>query len=44
MVGADLRNLVNEAALRAARQGESEVTMADFMDALQKTLRGPSAS
>jgi cell division protease FtsH len=40
MVGADLRNLVNEAALRAARQGESEVTTADFMDAIEKTLLG----
>jgi cell division protease FtsH len=40
MVGADLRNLVNEAALRAARQGESQVTMADFMDAIEKTLLG----
>jgi cell division protease FtsH len=40
MVGADLRNLVNEAALRAARQGESKVTMADFIDAMEKTLLG----
>jgi cell division protease FtsH len=40
MVGADLRNLVNEAALRAARQGESLVTMADFMEAIEKTLLG----
>jgi cell division protease FtsH len=40
MVGADLRNLVNEAALRAARQGEAKVTMADFMDAIEKTLLG----
>src|SRR2546422_4678515 len=40
MVGADLRNLVNEAALRAARQGESLVTTADFTDAIEKTLLG----
>src|ERR1700694_1974080 len=40
MVGADLRNLVNEAALRAARQGESKVRMADFIDAMEKTLLG----
>ncbi len=30
MVGADLKNLVNETALRAARHGEDRVTMADF--------------
>jgi cell division protease FtsH len=40
MVGADLRNLVNEAALRAAREGESQVTMNDFLDAMEKTLLG----
>ncbi len=40
LVGADLRNLVNEAALRAARKGEAQVTMADFSDALEKILLG----
>ncbi len=40
LVGADLRNLVNEAALGAARKGESQVTMADFGDAIEKTLLG----
>jgi cell division protease FtsH len=40
MVGADLRNLVNEAALRAARRGESAVTLADFIEAIEKTLLG----
>ncbi|HKW71818.1 MAG TPA: ATP-dependent zinc metalloprotease FtsH, partial [Candidatus Dormibacteraeota bacterium] len=40
LVGADLRNLVNEAALGAARKGESAVTMADFGDAIERTLLG----
>ncbi len=40
LVGADLRNLVNEAALGAARKGESAVHMGDFGDAIEKTLLG----
>ncbi len=40
MVGADLRNLVNEAALLAARRNESAVSMADFSDAIEKVLLG----
>ncbi|HEV2140276.1 MAG TPA: ATP-dependent zinc metalloprotease FtsH [Candidatus Dormibacteraeota bacterium] len=40
LVGADLKNLVNEAALTAARKGESTVTAADFQDAIEKTLLG----
>jgi cell division protease FtsH len=40
LVGADLKNLVNEAALAAARKGESFVTMPDFADAIEKTLLG----
>ena len=40
LVGADLRNLANEAALGAARKGETQVTMADFTDAIEKTLLG----
>jgi cell division protease FtsH len=40
MVGADLANLVNEAALLAARRDHSEVTGADFSDALEKILLG----
>jgi cell division protease FtsH len=40
LVGADLKNLVNEAALAAARKGESSVTMTDFADAIEKTLLG----
>jgi len=40
MVGADLANLVNEAALLAARRGRREVTEADFSDALERILLG----
>jgi cell division protease FtsH len=40
MVGADLANLVNEAALLAARRHHEAVTMADFRDALDKVLLG----
>jgi cell division protease FtsH len=40
MVGADLKNLVNEAALLAARRGESQVAMADFSDSLEKIVLG----
>jgi cell division protease FtsH len=40
MVGADLKNLINEAALRAARRGEDRVTMADFSDSLEKIVLG----
>jgi cell division protease FtsH len=40
MVGADLANLVNEAALLAARRGHRAVTEADFSDALERILLG----
>src|SRR6266513_4435120 len=40
LVGAELRNLVNEAALAAARKGETEVHMSDFADSIEKTLLG----
>jgi cell division protease FtsH len=40
MVGADLANLVNEAALLAARRGRRAVTAADFSDALERILLG----
>ncbi len=39
--GADLKNLVNEAALRAARLGRNEVHFEDFMEALEKIILGP---
>jgi cell division protease FtsH len=39
--GADLRNLVNEAALTAARRGQNDVRHQDFLDALEKIVLGP---
>jgi len=41
LAGADLRNLVNEAALLAARRDENEVHAKDFFDALEKVVLGP---
>ncbi|MQT12706.1 ATP-dependent zinc metalloprotease FtsH [Segnochrobactrum spirostomi] len=38
--GADLMNLVNEAALMAARRGKRLVTMAEFEDAKDKVMMG----
>jgi cell division protease FtsH len=40
MVGADLANVVNEAALTAARRNHNAVTMADMHDALEKLVLG----
>jgi cell division protease FtsH len=40
MVGADLANLVNEAALLAARSDRSEVTPGDFAQSLEKIILG----
>ncbi|HEY8555416.1 MAG TPA: ATP-dependent zinc metalloprotease FtsH [Burkholderiales bacterium] len=39
--GADIKNLVNEAALLAARRDQNEVRMKDFMDSLEKIMLGP---
>ena len=45
MVGADLANLVNEAALLAARRSHESVEMADFTDAAREDrARAPSAA
>ncbi len=41
LVGADLRNLVNEAALLAARRERDQVKQVDFNDALEKIILGP---
>lgn len=38
--GADLANLVNEAALLAARQGRSAVKLADFAEAVERVVAG----
>ena len=40
MVGADLANLVNEAALLAARRKHEQVAMSDFSDSLEKIVLG----
>ena len=39
--GADLANLVNEAALLAARRGKRSVSMREFEDAKDKVMMGP---
>ncbi len=39
--GADLENLMNEAALRAARLGAKEITMFDLEESIMKVLAGP---
>jgi cell division protease FtsH len=41
LAGADLRNLVNEAALLAARREQNDVRQKDFFDALEKIILGP---
>jgi cell division protease FtsH len=40
MVGADLANLVNEAALLAVRRGKQEVGMAEFEEAVERIVAG----
>jgi cell division protease FtsH len=42
--GADLKNLVNEAALLAARREQNAVRQKDFLDALEKIVLGPERS
>jgi cell division protease FtsH len=42
--GADLKNLVNEAALLAARRDQEVVHQKDFLDALEKIVLGPERS
>ena len=41
LTGADLKNLVNEAALLAARREQGQVRQKDFLDALEKIVLGP---
>jgi cell division protease FtsH len=40
LVGADLENVVNEAAIFAVRQGHKEITQVDFEAAVEKILTG----
>ena len=39
--GADLANLVNEAALLAARREQTKIFMADFEDSIDRVIAGP---
>jgi cell division protease FtsH len=40
LVGADLANIVNEAALMAVRGGHAEISVLDFQEAVEKSLVG----
>jgi cell division protease FtsH len=40
-VGADLANLVNEAAILAARRDKNEIEQAEFQDAMERIVAGP---
>lgn len=39
--GADLANLVNEAALLAARRGKKEINQTEFFESIEKVILGP---
>jgi cell division protease FtsH len=41
LAGADIKNLVNEAALLAARRNQNDVRQKDFLDSLEKIVLGP---
>ncbi|MFP4482546.1 MAG: ATP-dependent zinc metalloprotease FtsH [Thermovirgaceae bacterium] len=41
LVGADIANLVNEAALLAARQNRKTISMGEFEEAIDRVLAGP---
>jgi cell division protease FtsH len=40
-VGADIENLVNEAAILAARNNRKQITIKDFQEAVEKVMAGP---
>jgi len=40
-VGADIENLVNEAAILTARRNKKQIGMQEFQEAIEKTLLGP---
>lgn len=40
-VGADIENLVNEAAILAARRNKKQIAMPEFQEAIEKVIAGP---
>src|SRR5512136_386100 len=40
-VGADIENMVNEAAILAARRNRKTISMAEFEDAIERVIAGP---
>ncbi len=40
-VGADIENVVNEAAILAARRGKRRIGMAEFQEAIERVIAGP---
>lgn len=40
-VGADLENMVNEAAILAARHGKKAISMRDFQESMERVIAGP---
>jgi cell division protease FtsH len=40
-VGADLENMVNEAAILAARRGKKAIAMRDFQESMERSIAGP---
>jgi len=40
-VGADIENMVNEAAILAARQEKKSIGMSDFQEAIERVIAGP---
>src|SRR5262249_48360673 len=39
--GADIENVINEAAILAARRNQKSITMADMQEAVEKVVAGP---
>ena len=42
MVGADLENLMNEAAILAARHSQKSITMTNLVEAIERVVAGPA--
>jgi cell division protease FtsH len=40
-VGADIANLINEAAILAARRNKKRITMSEFQEAIERVIAGP---